>query len=201
MASEDRLRVRIAKEAARIMAEEGIEDHGLAKKKAASRLGVAAHRNLPRREEIEAALTEHQRLFGQNEQPQQLAKLRQLALEAMRFLAGFSPLLVGGVWSGAAGKFSPIRLYLYAHTPEEVLHKLMETRIPYTEKFHTITRESETFNDQPALQFYVDGIRVELLLLPHSWKGQALSRKGEPVSGGNIKELETKLKMESYTLI
>ncbi len=188
-------------EAARIMVEEGIEDQGLAKKKAATRLGLATHRNLPRREEIEAALTEHQRLFGQNEQPQQLAKLRRLAHEAMQFLALFSPLLVGGVWSGAAGKFSPIRLYLYTHTTEEVMHKLMEARIPFTEKFHTVSRDTETFTDQPALHFYVDGTRVELLLLPRAWKGQTLSKKGECVQGGGIKELEQKLKLETETLL
>jgi hypothetical protein len=197
MPSEDRLRTRIAVEAARIMAEEAIEDHGLAKKKAAARLGVATQRNLPRREEIEAALIEHHRLFGQTGQPERLAAPRRLALEAMQFLAAYSPLLVGGVWSGCAGKFSPIRLYLYPPAPEDVIRKLLDAHIPYEEKSHRVARDAETLPDQPALHFYVDGVRVELLLLPPSWKGQTLRNKGGLLAGGGIKELQRLIGLES----
>ena len=190
MASEDRLRTRIALEAARIMVEEGIDETGVAKKKAAVRLGVAAHRNLPRKEEIEAALIEHLRLYGQSDQAQRLAKLRSLALEAMRFLAAFHPVLVGGVWSGGAGKFSPVRLYLYPQTPEDVIRKLLDTGIPFEEKSHSLTRDAETLAGQPAFHFQVDGVRVELLLLPAAWKAQNLHRKGGLLAGGGIKDVE-----------
>jgi hypothetical protein len=197
MAIEDRLRTRLAVEAARIMAEEGIEDHGLAKKKAAARLGIATQRNLPCREEIEAALIEHHRLFGRAVQPERLATPRRLALEAMQFLAAYSPLLVGGVWSGCAGKFSPIRLYLYPPTPEDVIRKLLDAHIPYEEKSHKVVRDAETLPDQPALHFYVDGVRVELLLLPSSWKGQTLRNKSGLLAGGGIKDLERLIGLES----
>ena len=196
MAFEDRLRTRIALEAARIMAEEGIDEPGLAKKKAAARLGVATHRNLPRREEIEAALVEHQRLFGHGYQPQHLAKLRSLALEAMRFLAVFSPMLTGSVWSGGAGKHSPIRLYLYPPAPEDVIRKLLDGHIPYEEKSHSVSRDAETLSGQPALHFYVDEVRVELLLLPASWKGHNLHKKGGVLAGGGIKELQRLMGLE-----
>lgn len=199
MANEDHLRTRIAVEAARIMAEEGLDEYGLAKKKAASRLGLAAYRNLPRREEIEAALIEHHRLFGQSQQPQQVAKLRKLAVEAMRFLIDFYPVAIGGVWSGGAGKFSPVRLYLYPPTPEDVIRKLLEARIPFEEKSHSVSRDGETLTGQPALHFYVDGVRVELLMLPVTWKGKSIRNKGELLSGGGIKELEKLLNLESET--
>ncbi len=196
MAFEDRLRTRIALEAARIMAEEGIDEPGLAKRKAAARLGVADHRNLPRREEIEAALVEHQRLFGHDYQPQHLAKLRTLALEAMRFLAVFSPLLTGSVWSGGAGRHSPIRLYLYPPAPEDVILKLVNANIPYEEKSHSVSRDAETLSGQPSLHFYVDEVRVELLLLPSSWKGYNLHKKGGVLPGGGIKELQRLMGLE-----
>jgi len=199
MAAEDRWRTRIALEAARIMAEEAIEEHGLAKKKAAARLGVATHRNLPRNEEIEAALIEHHRLFGQSDQPLHLARLRRLALEAMRFLSAFSPVLVGGVWNGGAGRLSPIRLYLYPHAPEDVIRKLLNAHIPFEEKSHGVSRDAETLADQPALHFHVDGVRVELLLLPLSWKGQTLRKKGGLLAGGSIKELERLMGLDGQT--
>ncbi|MFM8331258.1 MAG: hypothetical protein ACKN9T_06180 [Candidatus Methylumidiphilus sp.] len=188
--AEDRLRTRIALEAARIMAEEGIDEHGLAKKKAAARLGVAASRNLPRKEEIEAALVEHQRLFAGAEQPLRLARLRKLAAEAMRLLSEFSPLLVGGVWNGGVGKFSPIRLHLFAAAPEDVMRKLWNARIPFEEKSHSLPPEAELPGEQPALHFYVDGTRVELLLFPATWKGRSLRKKaGQATSGGDMKDL------------
>ncbi len=189
MASADRLRHRIAVEAARIMAEEGIDEHGLAKKKAAARLGVGESRNLPRTEEIEAALIEHQRLFGDAAQPQRLAHLRKLASESMRFLADFSPLLVGGVWNGSAGRFSPIRLHLFPHAPEDVMLKLLNARIPFEEKSHSLPRDAELPGEQPALHFYVDGTRVELLLFPYAWKGRSLPKKGGQAVGGSLKDL------------
>lgn len=187
MANEDRLRQRIAMEAARIMAEEGIDDHGLARKKAAARLGVAAHGKLPRKEEIDAALVEHHRLFRPSDQPRLLARLRKLALEAMRFLADFSPLLVGGVWNGGAGRFSPIRLHLFPQAPEDVMRKLWDARIPFEEKSHS---DMELPGEQPALHFYVDGTRVELLLFPAAWKSRSLRRKGGAPVGGDVKELQ-----------
>lgn len=190
MPNQEHLRIRIAVEAARIMAEEGVEDYGLARKKASERLGLATRRNLPTTEEIETALNEHQRLFGRADQALRLGHLRQLALEAMRFLAEFSPVLVGGVWNGGAGKFSPIRLHLYPHAPEEVMGRLWDARIPFEESSQNISRDGSNLEERPALQFYVDDARVELVLLPLSWKGHTLRKKGSPMLGGGLKEVE-----------
>jgi hypothetical protein len=189
MAVEDRLKWRIAMEAARIMAEEGIEDHGLAKKKAAARMGGSVNRHLPGKEDIEAALIEHHRLFAPSEHPRRLTHLRTLALEAMRFLSEFSPLLVGGIWSGSAGKFSPIRLHVFPDTAETLMLKLMSANIPFEEKSHSLPPDAGLPGEQPALHFYVDGIRVELLIFPMSWKGRSLGKKTGAAAGGGIKDL------------
>ena len=52
----DHLRHAIAQEAARLMAEHGIQDFYVAKRKAAERYGVVDGAFLPRNTEIEAAL-------------------------------------------------------------------------------------------------------------------------------------------------
>lgn len=200
MAVADRLRTRIAREAARIMAEEGIHEHGLAKKKAAARMGVPECRNLPRNEEVDAALVEHHRLFGSAEQARRLARLRKLALEAMRFLAEFSPLLVGGVWNGGAGRFSPIRLHLFPQAPEDVMRKLMDAHIPYDEKSHSLPGDAELPGEQPALHFYADDTRVELLLFPSTWKNRSLRKKaGQQAAGGDMKDLLRLMEAEAVT--
>jgi len=85
-------RQRLAQEAARWMAESGVQDYALAKRKAARRLGLAEDvAGLPRNAEIQAALREHQRLFQQHTQPAALRQRREAALQALEFFARFTP--------------------------------------------------------------------------------------------------------------
>ena len=60
----DRARLLVAQEAARIIVEQGIEDYRLAKTKAAQRLGMSAGGSLPGNSEIEKAVSEYLKLFG-----------------------------------------------------------------------------------------------------------------------------------------
>jgi len=126
-----RLRILLAQECARLMAEEGVADFRTAKRKAALRMAVTDKGLLPDNQEIERALLDYQRLFQADRQPRHLRELRQAALEAMRFLACFRPKLVGPVLSGTAGLNTPIQLHLFVDTPKEVALFLMEQRIPF----------------------------------------------------------------------
>ena len=78
------VRARIAAAAARIMAEDGVDDYALAKRKAARQLGAAAGEGLPANEEIEAELRAYRALYQEDEHPEQLAELRRGALDACR---------------------------------------------------------------------------------------------------------------------
>ena len=112
----NQIRERIAKEAARMMCEAGINDFQLAKRKALQRLRINEQRNLPSNEEIEFAVGEYQRLFRADSQPRRLAELRRAAVRAMRFLSRFQPRLVGAVLSGTADEHSDVCLHLFAET-------------------------------------------------------------------------------------
>ena len=128
------LRVVIAQEAARSIAEEGVRDYQLAKRKAAARLGVRdLHGNLPSNSEIEAALEERQRLFGGSAHGASLAMLRRAALEAMRLFEAFEPRLVGPVLAGTATAHDAVQLHLFCDTPERVSIMLLELGIPHEE--------------------------------------------------------------------
>ncbi|MDQ5911361.1 MAG: hypothetical protein QG599_3458 [Pseudomonadota bacterium] len=140
------LRILLAQECARLMAEEGLTDFRAAKRKAAQRLAVADLRLLPDNQEIEQALLDYQRLFQADRQPQQLQKLREAALDAMRFLADFRPRLVGSVLSGTAGPNTTIQLHLFADTPEDVALFLMNRRIP----FESSERRLKPGNGEPV---------------------------------------------------
>jgi hypothetical protein len=141
-----RLRTLLAQECARIMAEEGVQDFRGAKRKAALRLAVTDKGVMPDNAEIEQALLDYQRLFHAGPQAARLRGLREIALEAMRFLAPFRPRLVGSVLSGAAGPHADIHLHVFADTPKDVLMFLMEHQVP----FETTERRLKVGNSDPA---------------------------------------------------
>src|SRR5256885_10534745 len=111
----EHLRRALAQEAARLMAEHGIRDFLVAKRKAAERFGVVdGAALLPKNREIESALAEYQRLFGGASHLQALRAQRHAALSAMRYLREFSPRLVGPVLSGTATLHTEVQLHLFA---------------------------------------------------------------------------------------
>ena len=165
-------RERIAAEAARIMADQGVRDFHLAKHKAAERLGVGDEGALPRNSEIEAALKEYQRLFQADTQPRRLRQLRETAVEAMRFFAAFEPRLVGAVLEGTADGHSATCLHLYADDPRAVQRFLDEHRIPYDEQERRLRLSADTWAEYPVYLFTADDVAMDLTVLPRDSQRQ-----------------------------
>ena len=113
-------RSHIAHLAARLMAEDGIEDYALAKRKAARQAGAPDTRELPTNEEIDAALRTYQQIYHQEEHRARLRALRETALRAMQELAQFNPYLTGSVLNGNAGKYADINLQLFTDSAKAV---------------------------------------------------------------------------------
>ena len=124
-------RSRIAHGAARLMAEDGIEDYALAKRKAARQVGDPDTRELPTNEEIDEALKAYRQIYHQEEHRDRIRILRAAALRAMRELAQFNPYLTGSVLTGSAGKYADVNLQLYPDSPKAVELYLMGRGIPY----------------------------------------------------------------------
>jgi hypothetical protein len=124
-------RTRIADMAARLIAEHGIADWSLAKRKALRQLMLPERTALPGDDEIEAALVVHHSLFGGDEHAVALRHQREEALTWLRELADFSPVLVGGVAAGWATEYSDIRIELIADDSKEVELMLINHSIPY----------------------------------------------------------------------
>ncbi len=164
----NRNRIRIAQLSARIILEEGVNDYTIAKRKAAQRLRLDWE-EMPDNQTIEAALHEYHRIFRFQHQPAFIRSLRAIALEAMEFLAEFSPRLVGAVLEGTAGEYSPITLHLFPDTPEAVIWKLVEAKLPYI-----TTAELEDHDARvPVLLFYFKEHPTQALLYPHKALRQA----------------------------
>jgi len=124
-------RTRIAQLAARLIAEHGIADWSLAKRKAARQLMLSEREALPGDHEIEAALAEHHALFGGAVHDETLAAQRTEALAWMRRLEAFRPLLIGGVAAGWATEHSDIRVELCADDAKAVELTLINQGVRY----------------------------------------------------------------------
>jgi len=180
------MRARIAAAAARIMAEDGIDDFALAKRKAARQLGAAETEALPANDEVEAELRAYRALYQPEEHSQRIAELRRIALDAMRALERFSPYLIGPVLKGTAGRYAEIELQLFPESAKEVEIFLLEQRTPYTthegrrfsgDRAHAMSVLSLTWHDAP-LKLSVFDPRDERLALKTSQAGRVMDRAG-----------------------
>jgi hypothetical protein len=113
------------------MAEDGIADYSLAKRKAASLLGLPAGARAPENAEVEAELRVHQRLFQEREQCERLAVLRRKAADFMEIVRQFNPWLSGAVLDGTAGRDAEIDIQLFTDGAKDVEIFLLNRHIDY----------------------------------------------------------------------
>jgi hypothetical protein len=157
------LRERIAHLAARIMAEDGVDDFGYAKRKAARQAGARDAKAMPDNQEIEQALAAYRALYQRSDHPALLLELREQALTVMRMLERFEPHLTGSVLSGVAGRYSDIDLQLFAESAKDVEIFLLNEGVRYR------AAQARLFlnNDErlvPTLSFEHEGIEVRLTI-------------------------------------
>lgn len=124
-------RIRIADLAARLIAENGIQDYALAKRKAARSLGLPDGKGLPSNDEVNAALIYRQSLYEPEEQAELLLELRQQALAVMRVFEPFSPNLTGTVASGAVSDHSLIELDISSDSSKDFEQYLVNRNIEF----------------------------------------------------------------------
>lgn len=180
------MRLRIAAAAARIMAEDGVDDFALAKRKAARQLGATDAQALPANDEIEAELRAYRALYQAQEHPERIAALLRVALDAMRVLERFSPYLTGPVLSGIAGQYAEIDLQLFPASAKDVEIFLLDRNIPYAthearrysgDRVHAVSILSLTWNQVP-LRLSVFDPRDERVALKASQAGKVMERAG-----------------------
>jgi len=195
---DQQMRLRIAQDAARLMAEDGQLDFHSAKRKAAAHLGADDTHNLPHNQEIDEALQAYQRLFQTDSHPQHLLQLRQTALEAMRLLADFDPHLAGPVLWGTAGPHTEVTLHLYAPTVESVLFYLMDQEIPY-EQGESLLRFNGDEQPFPCLRFLAGEEAIELVILPDTRLRQPPKSPldGKPMKRARLNELQKLLQTDN----
>ena len=143
--NQDQLRQLIAQQAARMMAEDGINDFAYAKKKAGKQLGVSENSVLPTNAEVEDEIRLYHEIYNADEQPLELEKLRQAALLTMQLFEKFNPHLTGTVLDGSAGKFSQTNIHLFADSAKDVELFLLNQQIPFES-----SEKSYRVSDKPS---------------------------------------------------
>ncbi len=190
---DEHLRRALAQEAARLMAEHGIRDFLLAKRKAAERFGVEdGAAILPKNSEIESALGEYQRLFGGASHAQALEAQRRAALSAMRYLSEFTPRLVGPVLSGTATPHTEVQLHLFTDRVESVTLKLLDEGIPHELTEKRLRLSAERVLPFPGVRFEMDDQPIEATVFPTDGIRQAPVSPvdGRPMRRANALEVE-----------
>ncbi len=197
------MRARIAAAAARIMAEDGIDDFALAKRKAAKQLGAGDAQALPANDEIELELRAYRALSQADEHPQRISGLRRVALDAMRALERFNPYLTGPVLTGIAGPYAQIDLQLFPESTKEVAEStkevelfLLDRNIAYGtqearrysgDRAHAVSVLSLDWQGTP-LKLSVFDPRDERLALKTSQAGRVMERAGIAEVGALLRD-------------
>lgn len=175
------LKQELAQLAARHIAEEGLT-YGQAKRKAAKQVGVSeSSAAMPDNAVIEAALRDYQSEFQSHSQPQELRRLRVLALQWMQSLEMLAELdtpclvlAVGAVVNGTAGEHSALHLQVF--TDEE---KFLEMGLLNAGIDTTPSEQKVEGKMRPVLVVDDAGTPVVLTLFPRA----AYSPPKMPLSG------------------
>jgi len=185
-------RTRIAAAAARIMAEDGIEDFAKAKRKAARQLGLTEAQLLPNNEEIEDELRLYQALFQSEEQRERVLFLRTQALAAMEQLAEFKPYLTGPVLRGTAGRYADIDLQVFADSCKELEIFLLNHNIPFqiSESRHYAGNQMREVSVL-SLDWQGTPVRMCVYLPEDEYRGVKTSAQGRPLERAGLDSVRT----------
>ena len=184
-------RTLIASAAARLIAESGISDYSIAKRKAAHSLGLPEGTNLPENAEVEVELRTYQRLFQGDEHVERIDTLRHKACEIMEILQKFTPYLTGSVLDGTAGRYAEIDIQLFTDSAKDVEIFLLNQRIEFE---HSTPRSDRA---EAVLTLNDDGAVINLIVYPRIEERVVLkTRDGRPRQRVRIEALK-KLLAES----
>lgn len=185
----------IAYLAAKLMAEDAIEDFSKAKNKAARQLRVSDTHCLPSNMEVEQALRQYHTIYQQEEQHDRIRALRWQAARVMKRLEIFEPRLTGPVLSGTASRHSSIDMMLVADSDKDVELFLLAQKIAYDRTERRLCL-GDTCSKVPGFTLKDETALVEIVVLaPAQWR--ALPRSaGDSMTWAKLKQVECLLMPE-----
>jgi predicted nucleotidyltransferase len=184
------LKHRVAREAATLLYFGAEKEYKQAKDKAAETFGVHF---LPSNLEIALELD---KIAEENEGPkrkERLVQMRKEALDVMRMLAGFCPVLIGSVWRGTIKQGSDIDIAVYADDPEEIARVLKTGGVSVSKtSWTTVNKRGATLE---SFHIYAEtpakhGLEIVARSREEAGKKRKCETFGDQLKGLTIKELE-----------
>ncbi len=182
-------RKKVAVEAANLLYHGIQKEYKQAKLEAAKTLGFRAlPTNLEVAEELDRIADEHEGLSRK----ERLVRMRKEALELMRVLENYGPLLVGSVWRGTCRYDSDLDMTVYHASPEQVSETLKKNhvKITYVERV-LVTKKGER---KGAFHIYAESPTHEKVDIKISGPEEASREEkcaiyGDRITGLTIQEL------------
>jgi predicted nucleotidyltransferase len=184
------LKHRVAREAATLLYFGAEKEYKQAKKKAAETFGVHF---LP--SNLEVAL-ELDKIIEENEggkRQEILIQMRKEAMEVMRLLARFYPILIGSVWRGTIRQGSDIDIAVYTDQPEEIFSVLKAGGLKVLKTaWITVNKQGTTLE---SFHVYAEtgtkhGLEIVARSIEELGKKRQCETFGDELKGLHIKELE-----------
>jgi predicted nucleotidyltransferase len=184
------LKRRVAREAATLLYFGAEKEYKQAKDKAAQTLGTHF---LP--SNLDVAL-ELDKIAEENEGVKRRARLiemRQEALDVMRLLSAFCPVLIGSVWRGTIKIGSDIDIAVYTDDSEKIIDALKADGVKITKTvWNTVNKKGATLE---SFHIYAQtqakhGLEIVVRASEEAGKKRRCETFGDELKGLNIKELE-----------
>jgi predicted nucleotidyltransferase len=185
-----KLKHRVTREAATFLYFGAEKEYKQAKERAAKTFGVHF---LP--SNLEVAL-ELDKIAEENEgikRKERLIQMRKEALNVMRLLNLFYPVLIGSVWRGTIKLGSDIDIAVYADDPEEILKVLKAGRVSVLKTtWATVNKRGTTLE---SFHIYAEtcaknGLEIVARSVEEAGKKRKCEIFGDELKGLNLKELE-----------
>jgi predicted nucleotidyltransferase len=184
------LKKRVAKEAAALLYFNVEKEYKQAKIKAAETFGTHF---LP--SNLEVAL-ELDKIAEENEgeaRKERLIKMRKEALEIMKVMGAFCPILIGSVWRGTIKRGSDIDISVYGDEPEQIVNILKLKGINVSRaNWTTVNKKGATIT---SFHIYAQtqakhGLEIVVRAQEEVGKKRRCETFGDEIKGLNIRELE-----------
>ncbi|MGE5575346.1 MAG: nucleotidyltransferase domain-containing protein [Ignavibacteria bacterium] len=184
------LKHRVAREAATLLYFGAEKEYKQAKEKAANTFGVHF---LPSNFEVALELDKIAEENEGSKRSERLVQMRKEALEIMRLLDGFSPVLIGSVWRGTIRIGSDIDIAIYTDEPEEITVILKGEGVKVLKTARTtITKRGATLE---SFHIYAEtdsknGLEIVARNREEAGRKRKCETFGDELKGLNVKELE-----------
>lgn len=180
------LRRRIAREAANLLYSGVEKEFKQAKQKAANTLGAHV---LPANLEVALELDEIAEEREGAARQERLIQMRKEALNLMRILKSYNPLLIGSVWRGTIHHDSDMDVVVYHDAPEDVLATLKQNGVRIEQTEHVaVTKRGKR---KSAFHIYAESPAKEKVEIKISNPEEATRKEKCGVYGDNIVGLNT----------